>query len=230
MLQDSFENVKDQEARNHLGALGVKGDLALQRIGSLSGGQKSRVAFALLTYRRPHLIIMDEPTNHLDLDTIEALLDALSRFVGGIILVSHDQYFLEKAVDEYWGINGEGAMKVFHEDFDGAVAFSYKMPEPDDDKDKKKKKKKEKEDGRDREGGREKHQGVPKVPKLKKVHEAAAAAAAPAAKPAKAAKQDDSDEEKEKPKPKPKKEKEKEGGGKKEKPDKKKAEGKKKAR
>jgi len=97
LLQKIFadRNVKDQEARNHLGALGIKGDLALQKIELLSGGQKSRVSFAILTFLKPHLIIMDEPTNHLDLDTIEALLTALNSFSGGVILVSHDQYFFK---------------------------------------------------------------------------------------------------------------------------------------
>jgi len=145
LLQKIFadRNVKDQEARNHLGALGIKGDLALQKIELLSGGQKSRVSFAILTFLKPHLIIMDEPTNHLDLDTIEALLNALNSFVGGVILVSHDQYFLNKAVTEFWGINAEGKLKVFN-DIDEAKSWSYKMPDEDEDEAAHKRKKKQK--------------------------------------------------------------------------------------
>jgi len=172
LLQEYFadENVKDQEGRNHLGAFGIKGDLALQKIDLLSGGQKSRVAFALLTFQKPHLIIMDEPTNHLDLDTIEALLQAVQTFAGGVILVSHDQYFLAKAVNEFWGLNVKGLLKVFH-DLDDAKAFSYKMPEPDSDDEKqgRKKKAKKKKPDRERRGEGEKHQGAPKVPKKGKV-------------------------------------------------------------
>jgi len=126
-----------------LGALGIKGDLALQKIELLSGGQKSRVSFAILTFLKPHLIIMDEPTNHLDLDTIEALLGALNSFVGGVILVSHDQYFLNKAVTEFWGINAEGKLKVFN-DIDEAKSWSYKMPDDDEDEATHKRKKKTK--------------------------------------------------------------------------------------
>ena len=63
-----------------LGGFGVTGDLALQNIGSLSGGQKSRVAFAVLGTARPNFLILDEPTNHLDIETIEALGKALEKF------------------------------------------------------------------------------------------------------------------------------------------------------
>ncbi len=76
------------------GGFGITGNLATQEIGSLSGGQKSRVAFAVVTWRRPHLIVMDEPTNHLDLETVEALVKAMQVYTGGIVVVSHDQYFL----------------------------------------------------------------------------------------------------------------------------------------
>ena len=65
---------------------GLSGDLALNPIGVLSGGQKSRLAFAELAYRSPHLLLLDEPTNHLDLETIEALAMALNHFDGGVTL------------------------------------------------------------------------------------------------------------------------------------------------
>jgi ATP-binding cassette subfamily F protein 3 len=69
-----------EEYRRLLGSFGVSGDLALQNIASLSGGQKSRVAFAVLGTARPNFLILDEPTNHLDIETIEALGKALGKY------------------------------------------------------------------------------------------------------------------------------------------------------
>lgn len=69
-----------------------------------SGGQKSRVAFAVLTYTKPHIVIMDEPTNHLDMGAIEALSNALKEFAGGVLVISHDQHFITKVCNEIWVI------------------------------------------------------------------------------------------------------------------------------
>ncbi|GAB5355415.1 hypothetical protein AAMO2058_000203500 [Amorphochlora amoebiformis] len=125
-LQHKFkeDNVKTHEARQHLGRFALSGDLQLQPIGSLSGGQKSRVSFAALTWKHPHVLVMDEPTNHLDIETIEALIEAVKEFKGGIIMVSHDQYFLDNIAEEFWGINDEGESKAFL-DLDEAKEFSY---------------------------------------------------------------------------------------------------------
>lgn len=69
-----------------------------------SGGQKSRAAFALLTFQKPHVVIMDEPTNHLDMGAIEALIDALKNFHGGVLIISHDQHFINQVCNEIWVI------------------------------------------------------------------------------------------------------------------------------
>jgi len=106
-----------------LGCFGLSGDLALQRIETLSGGQKSRVAFSIVTFKKPHLIIMDEPTNHLDLETIDALILAVNGFGGGIVLVSHDQHFLSHVGSEFWGV-AAGRVRRF-DDFEATKKFSY---------------------------------------------------------------------------------------------------------
>ena len=87
-----------------MGRFGFDQNLIAQKISTLSGGQRSRVAFALLTWQEPHLIIMDEPTNHLDLETIEALIHALNNFKGGVLLVSHDKHFIEHVAKEFWAV------------------------------------------------------------------------------------------------------------------------------
>ncbi|XP_077301528.1 uncharacterized protein LOC143922181 [Arctopsyche grandis] len=73
-----------------------------QKIGTLSGGQKSRLAFALLSLEKPNMLIMDEPTNHLDMETIDALADALINFEGAVICVSHDLAFIQKVFNEVY--------------------------------------------------------------------------------------------------------------------------------
>jgi ATP-binding cassette subfamily F protein 3 len=63
---------------------------SLQLIGTLSGGQKSRVSFAVLSMQKPHILLLDEPTNHLDIEGLDALMDALKVWNGGVIAISHD--------------------------------------------------------------------------------------------------------------------------------------------
>ncbi len=99
-----FASTPPQELRRHLGRFGVTGDLALQKIATLSGGQKSRVAFAVVTFTRPHLLILDEPTNHLDLETVDALIMAINQFEGGVMAISHDQHLLSSCIDECVGL------------------------------------------------------------------------------------------------------------------------------
>jgi len=102
LMQREFPGRKVEEYRRMLGRFGVSGDLALQKIDSLSGGQKSRVAFAVLCGHSPNFLIMDEPTNHLDIQTIEALGHALCEYKGGVILVSHDERLIRMTCQELW--------------------------------------------------------------------------------------------------------------------------------
>eukprot|EP00730_Choanoeca_flexa_P020452 TRINITY_DN9987_c0_g1_i1.p1 TRINITY_DN9987_c0_g1~~TRINITY_DN9987_c0_g1_i1.p1 ORF type:complete len:770 (+),score=186.99 TRINITY_DN9987_c0_g1_i1:53-2362(+) len=91
-----------QKIRKHLGSMGVTGDMQLRPINTLSGGQRSRVAIALITYEEPHLLLLDEVTNHLDLDTVQALIQALAEYQGGVMIVSHDEHLITAVCDELW--------------------------------------------------------------------------------------------------------------------------------
>merc|ERR1719322_216736 len=102
LMAKHFPGHKTEEYRRMLGKFGVSGDLALQQICSLSGGQKSRVAFAVLCGHNPNFLILNEPTNHLDIETIEALGNAILNFKGGVILVSHDEKLIRMVCKELW--------------------------------------------------------------------------------------------------------------------------------
>lgn len=93
-----FPDAKEHQHRSHLASFGVDAELANQAGYTLSGGQKSRVALAKITWTKPHILLLDEPSNHLDIDAIDALIKGLEEFKGGIIIVSHDQYLIEKAI------------------------------------------------------------------------------------------------------------------------------------
>eukprot|EP00180_Rhodochaete_pulchella_P001630 Plantae.Rhodophyta-Rhodochaete_pulchella.ctg2464.p2 GENE.Plantae.Rhodophyta-Rhodochaete_pulchella.ctg2464~~Plantae.Rhodophyta-Rhodochaete_pulchella.ctg2464.p2 ORF type:complete len:288 (-),score=49.21 Plantae.Rhodophyta-Rhodochaete_pulchella.ctg2464:960-1823(-) len=104
------------ELRSHLSNIGVKTDMQLRPIATLSGGQKSRVAFSVITYMKPHILLCDEPSNHLDLDTIDALVEALNDFKGGIILVSHDARLIATVCDEIY-VCKDGQVKAYPGEF-----------------------------------------------------------------------------------------------------------------
>ncbi|KAK7306858.1 hypothetical protein VNO77_44818 [Canavalia gladiata] len=111
-----YPGVPEQKLRAHLGSFGVTGNLALQPMYTLSGGQKSRVAFAKITFKKPHIILLDEPSNHLDLDAVEALIQGLVLFQGGILMVSHDEHLISGSVEELWVVS-EGRVAPFHGNF-----------------------------------------------------------------------------------------------------------------
>jgi ATP-binding cassette subfamily F protein 3 len=93
--------------RSHLSRFGIAGNLALRPMYLLSGGQKARVALASTAWGNPHVMIMDEPTNHLDIEAVDALVMALSCYEGGLIIVSHDQYFVSCICDQIWYIKSK---------------------------------------------------------------------------------------------------------------------------
>lgn len=101
-LATKFPGKSQEEYRAALGRFGLSGDLALQSVATLSGGQKSRVAFTCLAMLNPNYLIMDEPTNHLDVESVEALGAALNKFKGGVIIVTHDERLIELVCNELW--------------------------------------------------------------------------------------------------------------------------------
>ena len=92
---------REQEHLNYLGGFDFKGDMARAPCENFSGGEKSRLALALLIWTRPNLLLLDEPTNHLDLEMRHALTLALQDYEGGVILVSHDRALLRATCDEF---------------------------------------------------------------------------------------------------------------------------------
>ncbi|XP_011633645.1 ATP-binding cassette sub-family F member 3 isoform X2 [Pogonomyrmex barbatus] len=117
LLQSHFPGKPIEEYRRMLGSFGISGNLALQTINSLSGGQKSRVAFALMCAALPNFLVLDEPTNHLDIESIEALGKALNNCQAGVILVSHDERLIRMVCTELW-VCGEGSVRCIEEGFD----------------------------------------------------------------------------------------------------------------
>ncbi|KAL9053505.1 MAG: hypothetical protein Q9162_004743 [Coniocarpon cinnabarinum] len=111
-----YPGKSDEEYRRHLGQFGITGMTGLQRMELLSGGQKSRVAFACLSLQNPHILVLDEPSNHLDIEAMDALSDALRNFGGGVIIVSHDVTMLQNVCTSLW-VCDKGTI----EHFDGGV-------------------------------------------------------------------------------------------------------------
>lgn len=112
-----YPTVSTQEIRSHLGRYGLSGDLAVRIIKTLSGGQKSRVVFAQMAWKKPHLLLLDEPSNHLDIEAIEGLARSLGTFTGGVLLISHDERLIRLVCDEIWYLK-DGTVTVFEGDFD----------------------------------------------------------------------------------------------------------------
>ena len=109
---------REQEHLNYLGGFDFKGDMARSPCANFSGGEKSRLALALLIWTRPNLLLLDEPTNHLDLEMRHALTLALQDYEGGVILVSHDRALLRATCDEFILV-AEGKAEPFESDLEG---------------------------------------------------------------------------------------------------------------
>ncbi|KAI4912652.1 hypothetical protein J4E90_006058 [Alternaria incomplexa] len=115
-MSKTYHGRADEEYRRHLGAFGITGMTGLQKMELLSGGQKSRVAFACLALQNPHILVLDEPSNHLDIEAMDALSEALNKFQGGVLMVSHDVTMLQNVCTSLW-VCDNGTI----EHFDGTV-------------------------------------------------------------------------------------------------------------
>ena len=116
-LQRLSPKASEQRIRNFLGGFDFHGDEALSAIRAFSGGEKARVALAIIAWQRPNLLLLDEPTNHLDLEMRQALTMALQNFEGAIVVVSHDRHLLRNTVDEFWLVN-DGRIGEYQGDLD----------------------------------------------------------------------------------------------------------------
>jgi len=108
---------REQDLRNYLGRFGFGGDAVTGKVAPMSGGEKARLALALIVWHEPNLLLLDEPSNHLDVDTRAALETALAEFGGSMLLVSHDRHLLRSTVDEFW-IVADGCVTAFEGDLD----------------------------------------------------------------------------------------------------------------
>lgn len=120
-LQRISPKATEQSIRNFLGSYHIIGDMALNPISNFSGGEKARLALAIIAWQKPNLLLLDEPSNHLDIEMREALAEALQAFPGAVILVSHDRYLLRHCVDEFWLVENEKVLP-----FDGDLKDYYK--------------------------------------------------------------------------------------------------------
>ena len=117
--------VREQELRNFLGGFNFPGNMVTASIAPFSGGEKARLALALIVWQRPNLLLLDEPTNHLDLETREALTEALAQFEGTLVVVSHDRHLLRATTDEFI-IVADGKLQPFDGDLDDYKDWLFK--------------------------------------------------------------------------------------------------------
>ena len=116
-LRRMAPQAREQDLRNYLGSFNFPADMATDPVGNFSGGEKARLALALIVWQRPNLLLLDEPTNHLDLDTREALTVALAQFEGTLVLVSHDRHLLRATTDKLL-IVANGTLREFEGDLE----------------------------------------------------------------------------------------------------------------
>ncbi len=112
---------KEHQVRGHLGRFGFSADKADTKVENLSGGEKARLLFSLMSCGKPNILLLDEPTNHLDVDAREALVQALNAFEGAVILVSHDAHLIELVADRLWLV-ADGTCKPYEGTLDEYAA------------------------------------------------------------------------------------------------------------
>ena len=116
-LQAKMPTAPEVKVRSHLGRFGFSQDKADTKIAALSGGEKARLLFALMSAAEPNILLLDEPTNHLDVESREALVEALNEYGGAVILISHDPHLIELAAERLWVVQ-DGTCRPFDGDLD----------------------------------------------------------------------------------------------------------------
>ena len=114
-IQRLDETKTEKQIRTYLGGFNFKGDKVKDPIHLFSGGEKARLAFAIISYQKPNILLMDEPTNHLDMEMRHALTIALQAFKGAILLISHDRHLLNSSVDHFYLVDN-GGVDIFNGD------------------------------------------------------------------------------------------------------------------
>jgi ATP-binding cassette subfamily F protein 3 len=107
----------EQKRRAHLAGFGFGPGQVVTRVGDLSGGEKARLLFALMTHAAPHILLLDEPTNHLDIDARQALVQAINAYDGAVVLISHDPHLIELTADRLWLV-ADGTCRPYEGDLD----------------------------------------------------------------------------------------------------------------
>jgi ATP-binding cassette subfamily F protein 3 len=116
-LKELDPGAGEQQLRGFLGQWNFVGDRAFENVSGFSGGERARLALALIAYRKPNVLLLDEPTNHLDLEMREALAEALSDFEGAIVMVSHDRHLIGLVCETFWRV-ADGHVEPFDGDLD----------------------------------------------------------------------------------------------------------------
>ena len=119
------EAPSDQESRDFLGQFGFSNNQCLEKVENFSGGEKARLALALIIFQKPNLIIFDEPTNHLDMETRDALDMAIQEFSGAMILVTHDKHLLASLSEQFWWVHNKQVTRL-HDDLDSYLQQQMK--------------------------------------------------------------------------------------------------------
>jgi ATP-binding cassette, subfamily F, member 3 len=116
-LEKLASGEREQVFRDFLGGFDIRADQATQKVASFSGGEKARLALALIVWQRPNLLLLDEPTNHLDIEMRESLAQALTDFEGALVVIAHDRHLLSAATDQ-WLLVADGRLRPFEGDLD----------------------------------------------------------------------------------------------------------------
>jgi ATP-binding cassette subfamily F protein 3 len=133
IMQAAMKDIPELKVRSMLSRFGFDKRKADTKTGDLSGGEKARLLFCLMSFEAPHIMLLDEPTNHLDIDAREALIQALNAYTGAIILVSHDPHLVECVADQLWLVSN-GTCKPYDEDLETYRKFVIRQRRLEKDK------------------------------------------------------------------------------------------------